>query len=58
MYCPNISSKTNEGSNLSRPVDMIDEIVKIDEQAKEKVKKIPQISDALDIFGGDIIGIE
>ncbi len=54
----NISEKTNADTNLSRPVDMIDEIVKIDEQAKEKAKKIPQISDALDIFGGDIIGYE
>ena len=37
---------------------MREEIAKIDEEAKQKVKQKPEISDALDVFGGDIVSIE
>lgn len=51
---------SNGNQTIAQPVrtDMLDEIAKIDEQAKQKIKKTPQVSEALEIFGGDIIGIE
>lgn len=48
----------NNNKVQSPPVDMLVEIAKIDEQAKQKVKQTPQVSEALEVFGGDVIGIE
>ena len=45
-------------NTTTKHVDMLEEISKIDEQAKLKVKQTPQVADALEIFGGDIIKIE
>ncbi len=39
-------------------VDMREEIAKIDEMSKQKVKEKQEISDALEVFGGDIISID
>ncbi len=57
------SSATIEGQENSDPstphrIDMREEIAKIDEQSKQKVKQTPEVSEALDVFGGDIISIE
>ena len=41
-----------------RRINMQEEIAKIDEIAKEKVKASPQVSEALEVFGGDIVKIE
>ena len=48
----------NNNKVQSPPVDMLVEIAKIDEQAKQKVKQTPQVAEALEVFGGDVIGIE
>lgn len=53
----NNNNLPKENSSPHR-VDMLEEIAKIDEQAKQKVKQKPQVADALDVFGGDIIKIE
>ncbi|MBR4328239.1 MAG: DNA polymerase III subunit gamma/tau [Candidatus Riflebacteria bacterium] len=39
-------------------VNMREEIAKIDEKSKQKVKEKQEVSDALEVFGGDIISIE
>ncbi len=39
-------------------VDMREEIARIDEMSKQKVKEKQEVSDALDVFGGDIISID
>lgn len=52
------SSNSNQSFVQSQPVDMLVEIAKIDEQAKQKVKQTPQVAEALEVFGGDVIGIE
>lgn len=50
-------SASNNVSTVKR-IDMAEEIAKIDEQAKMKVKQTPQVAEALVIFGGDIVKIE
>ena len=45
-------------SSLDKPVNMVEEIAKIDEQAKRKVEQTPQVADAKKIFDAEIIGIE
>lgn len=45
-------------ANSAHRINMQEEIAKIDEIAKEKVKATPQVSEALEVFGGDIIKIE
>ena len=52
------SRNSNQCFVQSQPVDMLVEIAKIDEQAKQKVKQTPQVAEALEVFGGDVIGIE
>ncbi len=49
---------SNPNNTLDKPIDMLEEIAKIDEQAKQKVKQTPQVDDAIKIFDADIIGIE
>ena len=39
-------------------INMREEIAKIDEKAKERVKATPEVSAALEVFGGDIVKIE
>ena len=52
-------SSRNSVAQTSVPrVDMREEIAKIDEQSKQKVKEKQEVSDALDVFGGDIISID
>ncbi len=53
-----VSSTPKAVSAPVQRVDMREEIAKIDEEAKQKVKQKPEISDALDVFGGDIVSIE
>lgn len=52
----------NISSGLVNPpaprINMEEEIAKIDEKAKEKVKATPEVSAALEVFGGDIVKIE
>ncbi len=43
---------------VNRRVDLKEEIAKIDEETKERIKKTPQVSEAMEVFGADIIGIE
>ena len=61
----NGAAGASDNSNKAQPVsesvprvNMREEIAKIDEQSKQKVKEKPEVSDALDVFGGDVIGIE
>ena len=53
-----VSSAPKAVSQPVQRVDIREEIAKIDEEAKQKVKQKPEISDALEVFGGDIIRIE
>ncbi len=56
-----VSSSHNSVSAVAQAaprINMQEEIAKIDEQAKEKVKATPEVSAALEVFGGDIIKIE
>lgn len=48
----------NEASQAAHRIDMKEQIARIDEATKEKVKATPAVADALSIFGGDIIKID
>ena len=53
-----LSNDSNLNQTLNKPVDMVEEIAKIDEQAKQRVKQTSEVADAIKIFDADIIGIE
>ena len=56
---PVVSSRNNVSVAPVAPrINMQEEIAKIDEQAKERIKATPEVSAALEIFGGDIVKIE
>ena len=52
------SSKSPSAQNPIPRVNMREEIAKIDEQAKQKLKEKQEVSDALEVFGGDVMGYE
>ena len=52
------SSKKQVAQPPASRVNMREEIAKIDEKSKQKVKEKQEVSDALEVFGGDIISIE
>ena len=56
------TASESSGNTTSQPsvprVNMREEIAKIDEKSKQKVKEKQEVSDALEVFGGDIISIE
>ena len=57
----NTTANTNRNLESQTPVqrvDMREEIARIDEMSKQKVKEKQEVSEALEVFGGDIISID
>ena len=57
----NTSSDSSRNQAVQSPaprVNMREEIAKIDEKSKQKVKEKQEVSDALEVFGGEVISIE
>ena len=53
-------NKVNNITNISEAptINMREEIAKIDEQTKQKIMQLPEVADAIEVFGGDVIYYE